>query len=43
MVERVDALEIIGIKQVLRADLLGRFGTEIGLKQPQDRRATSRG
>ena len=37
VVERVDPLEVFGIEDVLRADLMGRFGAEIGLEQPQHR------
>jgi hypothetical protein len=36
-VQRVDALEILGIERVLRADPVACFGAEIGLQESQHR------
>ena len=37
VVERIDALEIVGVERVLRADAVRGLGAEIGLQQLQDR------
>ena len=37
VVERIDALEIFGVENVLGADAMAGLGAEIGLEQPQHR------
>ena len=37
VIKRIDAAKILGVERVLRADFVGRFGTEIRLEQVQHR------
>ena len=37
VVERIDALEIVRVERVLRADSVGGLGAQIGLQELQDR------